>query len=161
MLTRQTTPIQVRPTTVGQEPVHSEQVGFVLMDVLISILLFSVGVLALIGLQGAMTRSQTEAKIRADASYLANTMAGQIRSNAAQLASYTASGCPGMGPCKEWQDTVAATLPNGVGTVDVSTTDTHSPPLWGDVTITITWTLPNGDTHKYVTQTSITNNPIE
>lgn len=123
--------------------------GFVMMDVLMAILLFSVGVLGLVGLQGALTRSQTESKVRADASYLASELVGQLWSDTATLSSYTASGCAGVTRCKEWQDKVAASLPQGAGTVEA---DSGS----GDVTVTLTWTMPSGDAHKYITQTTIT-----
>lgn len=119
-----------------------------MMDVLMAILLFSVGVLALVGLQGALKRSQTESKVRADASYLASELIGQIWSNIGQLSSYTSTGCASVNACKEWQDKVSASLPKGSGVVEATSAT-------GDVTVTISWTMPNGDTHKYVTQTTI------
>ena len=119
------------------------------MDVLVAILLFSVGVLALIGLQSAMTRSQTEAKARADASYLASELVGQIWSDIIQISLYTEAQCESFNRCKEWQDRVAANLPKGEGVVAADVTT-------GDVTITITWTTPSGDEHKYVTLTNVT-----
>ena len=135
--------------TCAPRPAH--QNGFVLMDVLVSILLFSVGVLALIGLQTAMTRNQTEAKVRADASYLANELIGQMWAQNLDLAKFTTGDCTNAPICKEWQAKVESTLPNGSGTVN---TDTDA------VTITITWRTPSGDTHKYVTQTTIAANAI-
>lgn len=120
-----------------------------MMDVLMAILLFSVGVLALIGLQSALTRSQTEAKVRADASYLAQELIGQLWSDMSLLSSYTSSGCATVPRCKEWQDKVSASLPKGTGTVDADITT-------GDVTVTVQWTTPSGEAHKYVTQTTIT-----
>ncbi|MGE5450235.1 MAG: type IV pilus modification PilV family protein [Acidobacteriota bacterium] len=123
--------------------------GFVIIDVLMSVLLFSVGILGLIGLQTALTRNQVDTKVRADASYLAGELIAQIWANTTQLSSYSSSGCATMALCKEWQDKVAASLPGGVGGVaaDAST---------GDITITITWTNPGGDQHKYVSQTTVT-----
>jgi len=122
--------------------------GFVMMDVLSAILLFSIGVLALVGLQSAMNRAQTEARIRADASYLANDLIGRIWSDINQLPKYTSSGCSEIDACEEWQSLVESTIPKGSGTVEANK-DT------GDVVITITWTMPSGDKHQYITQTSI------
>lgn len=136
-----------KPRTTHQ--LQASHNGFVLMDVLISVLLFSFGVLGLIGLQAAMTRAQTEAKVRADAGYLAQELIGQIWSDINQIGDYSDSGCAHSTPCQEWKDRVSAALPNGVGTVN-SVTAT------GDVTITISWTPPSGETHKYVTQTTVT-----
>ncbi|HET8869192.1 MAG TPA: pilus assembly protein PilV [Aquabacterium sp.] len=132
-------------------PLHHQRravQGFVLMDVLVSILLFSVGVLALVGLQAAMTRSQTESKVRADASYLASELLGQMWGDINSLSSYSTTGCASLARCKEWQDRVANSLPQGSGTVS---TDAST----GDVTVTISWTMPNGDQHQYVTQSTI------
>ncbi len=122
--------------------------GFVLIDVLIAILLFSVGVLGLVGLQSAMTRNQTEAKVRADASYLASELVAQMWSNTTSLSSYTSTGCASLALCKEWQDKVAASLPQGSGSVSADGTT-------GDVTVTVSWTNPGGESHRYVTQTTI------
>lgn len=122
--------------------------GFVMMDVLSAILLFSIGVLALVGLQSAMSRAQIEARIRADASYLANDLIGRIWSDIGQLSKYTVSGCANVKACEEWQTLVENTIPKGTGKVEADK-DT------GDVVITITWTMPSGDKHQYITQTSI------
>jgi type IV pilus assembly protein PilV len=54
------------------------QSGFMLIEVLISILVFSLGVLALVGLQTISIKQSTEAKYRADAVMLANEIIGQM-----------------------------------------------------------------------------------
>lgn len=128
---------------------HCPDRGFVMMDVLMAILLFSVGVLALVALQAALTRSQTESKVRADASYLASEAIGLLWSDANQLSHYTSAGCVSLPRCKEWQDRVTASLPQGSGTVEADATT-------GDVKVTVSWTTPSGETHKYVTQTTVT-----
>lgn len=136
------------------------QAGFVLMDVLVSILLFSVGVLALMALQTAMTRNQTEAKIRADASYLANELIGMMWGQHVDLSKFTTTDCTTVDLCKEWQAKVASALPNGEGKVEASEVvpDPASGAISADVTVTISWKSPSGDPHKFVTQTSIATN---
>ena len=62
---------------------------------------------------------------------------------------YNGAGCASQNPCKEWQDKVASSLPAGNGSVEV-----HA--AAGDVAVTITWRLPNGGTHRYVTHTTVT-----
>lgn len=130
-------------------PTHRTASGFVIIDVLMAILLFSLGILGLVGLQTAMTRNQVDAKVRADASYLASELIAQIWANTSQLSSYTTSGCATLNLCKEWQDKVASTLPSGTGSVSATAST-------GDVTVTITWTNPGGEQHKYITQTTVT-----
>ena len=49
----------------------STQQGVVLLEAMIAILIFSVGVLAIVGLQAAMIKNTSESKYRADASYIA------------------------------------------------------------------------------------------
>ena len=50
-------------------PSHAAQQGVVLLESLIAILIFSMGILALVGLQAAMISNTSNAKYRADASY--------------------------------------------------------------------------------------------
>lgn len=140
-----------RPPHSGavRAPRPNHQNGFALMDVLVSILLFSVGVLALVGLQAGMTRNQTESKIRADASYLANELIGLMWAQHSELNKFTEAECDTVALCQEWQTKVASTLPNGSGKVEANNTD---------VTVTITWRSPSGDTHKFVTLTTIATN---
>jgi type IV pilus assembly protein PilV len=65
------------------------QRGALLLETLIAILLFSIGILSLVGLQATATRNSTEARYRAEAAYLANQIIGQMwADNRANLASY-------------------------------------------------------------------------
>ena len=121
------------------------QAGFMLIEVLISVLIFSVGVLALVGLQVSMTHAQTEAKVRADAAYLASELVALMWSDAANLAGYGSS-CNSQ--CTVWKAKVGRTLPSSTTTV---TTDVTT----GNVSITLTWKLPSGSQHQYVTQTTV------
>jgi type IV pilus assembly protein PilV len=117
--------------------------GYMLIEVLVSFLIFSVGVLALVGLQARMGRAQTAAKARADASYLANELVGVMWSDMSHLSSYSA--CASYARCLDWQNKVAASLPAGTGTVvsvDAAT---------GAVSIQIQWRQGSDDTHTYTT----------
>jgi len=121
--------------------------GVVLIEVLVAMLIFMFGVLGMVGLQASLTRSQTDSKVRADASYLASEMIGRLWSDAGNIANYDSSNCASTTACKEWLDKVAASLPNGSGTLAVAAS--------GDVKITIGWKGPDGQTHTYVTNTTI------
>lgn len=122
--------------------------GIALIEVLVALLIFMLGVLGLIGLQSSMTRAQTDAKARADAAYLASELMGRMWADLNNLASYNGTGCASQTRCLEWQNKVAVNLPSGVGAV---TYDGGS----GNVTITVTWTMPSGDSHRYVTNTTV------
>ncbi|CAH0347813.1 hypothetical protein AQB9606_00032 [Aquabacterium sp. CECT 9606] len=126
-----------------------------LIEVLISVLIFSVGVVALVALQAAMTRAQTEAKARTDASYLATELVGLMWSDVNNLSAYTTANCASNTQCNMWLAKVQQTLPTN-NTAPVVTVDTGaSSATLGDVSITITWQSPGGDTHRYVMSTSI------
>ncbi|MDE2401591.1 MAG: pilus assembly protein PilV [Burkholderiales bacterium] len=128
--------------------------GFVLIEVMVSILLFTVGVLALVGLQANMSQAQSASKVRTDASYLAKELVGVMWSDVTNLSSYGTANCTSYARCNAWQSKVANALPNGVATVTVT-----APPGTtkdGDITIQIRWTLPDGQTHNFTTVTTIT-----
>lgn len=59
-------------------PSSFTQRGSVLLEALISILIFSLGILALVSMQTATARSTIDAKYRADAAFLANQIVGSI-----------------------------------------------------------------------------------
>lgn len=119
--------------------------GVVLIEALIAIVLFSMGILALVGLQAAMIKNTSDNKYRADASFLAqqsiglgwaNTSDANGVSNLANISCLT-------GACTD----VSAILPNGTRTVTVAAR--------GLVTVTINWQAPGADAHSYTTQTYI------
>ncbi|MDR7331073.1 type IV pilus modification protein PilV [Roseateles asaccharophilus] len=55
------------------------QRGVLLLEVLIALLIFSLGVLGLVGLQAAAAKQSGHTKYRADATLLANELLGQMR----------------------------------------------------------------------------------
>lgn len=134
-------------TSRGISRAFRGQHGVVLIEVLVAILLFMVGVLALVGLQASMTQAQTASKVRADAGYLANELIGVMWSDVAHITSYATASCAGYVRCNDWAAKVAQSLPSGTSAVTVQAS--------GDVTVTITWTMPNGGTHNYTTRTTV------
>lgn len=122
--------------------------GIALIEVLVALLVFMLGVLGLVGLQSSMTRAQTEAKVRADAVALANDLVGRMWTDLDNIAAYNATGCASQARCSEWQGKVSRSLPGGTGAVEINATS-------GDVTVTISWTMPGGEAHKYVTNTTV------
>lgn len=116
-----------------------KQQGSMLLEALIGILIFSMGILAIVGLQSSAIRATTDAKYRVDASFLANQIIGQIWVDPGYVVSSTNEAA--------WLARIAAALPNGDGDISVS----------GDtVTVTITWQPPSASaTSQFVTIATI------
>ena len=121
-------------------PAAATQRGVVLIEVLVAILIFSVGVLAIVGLQATMIKATADAQYRAEASYIAQERIGQIWADAANAASYV-----------ENLTDISARLPGGTRTVTQGATA-------GQFTVTVTWLQPgpNQTAHNFTTAASIT-----
>ena len=116
------------------------QAGVMLIEALIGILIFSIGILALIGMQGAAIRNTTDARYRSEASFLANQIIGQMWVDRANLSQYTAAGYT---PRDNWATSVAATLPGVTGTrVPTITLGSVAAGTENEVTVTIQWLQP-------------------
>ncbi|HVZ46841.1 MAG TPA: pilus assembly protein PilV [Ramlibacter sp.] len=122
----------------------------VLIEALVGMLIFMVGVLGLVGLQAAMTRAQTTAKMRGEAMLLANELVGMIWADKSNLAQYSNTGgataCSANARCNDWVQKVAATLPSGAGTVTTN---------GGTVTVSVSWSTSVEGTRTYAMVTSI------
>lgn len=106
------------------------QQGVVLLEALIAILIFSMGILAVVGLQAASIKNTTDAKYRADASYVANQVLGGMWVGSGNLGDYAGTQS-------------VPSLPSGVRTVAVS---------GNQVTVTVSWQQPgSAGTHQYIT----------
>lgn len=155
-----------------QSSLASSQSGVMLIEALIAILIFSIGVLGIIGLQGSAVKASTDAKYRSEAALLANELIGRMwagdRTQATLQAAY-ASATNGAA-YQQWawigavaaspgttsapaQGTVLATLPGAaanrptVAVVPITTTVVPS----SQVTITISWQVPGESAvHSYV-----------
>ncbi|RQO34635.1 type IV pilus modification protein PilV [Herminiimonas sp. KBW02] len=147
-----------------QRPALDKQAGIMLLEGLIAILVFSLGILALVGMQGVAVKQVTDAKYRSDASMLANQLMGTMwvsnRTPAALKANFdTTSGT--STELTNWKAAVVATLP-GV-TADENQPTVNVTSLGGvndgTVTMTIFWRAPGDDAsspvHKYVTVAQI------
>lgn len=121
---------------------RSRQQGSVVLEALISILLFSIGILAIVGLQAASIKNVAAAKYRTDASLLANQVIGQMwagdKANATLSANFSSPSGAGY---IAWADTVAQALPG------VSGVPANAPTIAIDasnsVTVTVFWQAPD------------------
>ena len=130
-------------------PVPRREAGATLIESLVAILIFSFGLLGLIGLQAASIKNTAEAKYRADAAYLANQIIGEMwADNPANLASYAhnpvgAASAPtasasGNTKVTTWLGNINASLPGAASTKQQITVNAGT----GLVTVTICW-LPS------------------
>lgn len=123
------------------------QAGSSLLEGLIAILIFSMGILALMGLQAASIQQSIDAKYRSDASFLANQILGQMWIDKNQLSSYVGTGYTKK---ETWLTRVQNTLPNSNGTIALS---------GNEVTVTVTWQLPNqASPHQHVAIAQVNTN---
>lgn len=105
------------------------QCGFTLLEVLIALVVLSIGLLGIAGLQGIGLRSSHGAYLGSQASLLAYDMADRIRANPQTLATYdgfdsAAVDCAAQpatplaaADLAQWACTIEALLPNGSGTI--------------------------------------------
>lgn len=122
-------------------PCHTPktQSGVALLEALIAVLIFSFGILAVVGLQANAMRISTDAKIRIDASNIANQRVGEMWADAANLPGHAVA------------DEPISDLPDGKMTVTVAA---------DVVTVTVTWKVPgSSDIQRYVSTTRINPNP--
>lgn len=133
------------------------QQGSVVLEALISILLFAIGILAIIGLQAASIKNVAAAKYRTDASLLANQVIGQMwvsnKSNATLIANYSS---PAGASYVAWANTVAQALP-GVSGVPANA-PTIAIDASNNATVTVFWQAPDETVaHNYSAIAVITN----
>jgi type IV pilus assembly protein PilV len=112
------------------------QQGVVLLEALIAILLFSMGVLALVGLQAAMVKNTSDANYRAQASFIAQQRIGMIWSDPANVVTYL-----------ETNTDISSQLPGGTRSVAQSGTNKYQ--------VTVTWQQPGKPRHNFTTIATI------
>ena len=154
----------------------SSQEGSVLLESLVAILVFSVGILSLVSMQAFAVASASEAKYRSEATMLANELIGRMWvSDRTQATLQTAFSSPDGSAYKAWAwvgsadgdagtktnptaGTVLQLLPGSASklpTVAVAP-DTSTTPASSVVTITVYWKAPKDATeHKYVVKSQI------
>jgi type IV pilus assembly protein PilV len=128
-----------------QRQSRQSQAGVMLIEALVAILIFSVGVIAVMGMQAVSIEQVSSAKYRTDASYLANQITGTMWTDMTNLATYATAG--GNAGRTAWDTAVAKTLPAGTGTITVA---------GSLVTVTVNWQAPNESVvRKYVSAANI------
>jgi type IV pilus assembly protein PilV len=129
------------------------QRGATLLEAMLGILIFSLGILALVGMQALAVKRVTDAKYRADASFFANQIVGEMWVNRTNLANYVYAGS-GTPPAAiaNWVTSIESGLPGVTAAANrpivtvVGTT----------VTVTVFWQPPASATaHNHITMAYI------
>lgn len=134
------------------------QGGFMLLEALVALLIFALGVLGLIGFQAASARIATDSRFRTEAAMLADELVGQMAmSKVTTLDSEYGTGGSKLASWKTDRLVGGSHLPNGTISVSFTAAKTADSRL---ATITITWDMPgngvssNGDARTSSTRSS-------
>lgn len=132
----------------SNRPVRTRQHGASLLEVLIALLIFSFGVLGIVGLQANMNIRSTEAKQRAEAAVLANEIIGRMwiaKAIDRDQYQYRADvDCNADGPgtppdvLASWLEKLAATIPGAQASI------AHDEPT-GETELVICWQRPQAN----------------
>jgi type IV pilus assembly protein PilV len=150
-------------TMISHAKKLKQQNGMMLLEGLIAILIFSLGIIALVGMQAMAVKQVSDAKYRTDASLLANQLIGTMwvgdRTPATLKTNFDTGGT--AAGLADWLETVQSTLPGVTADDNQPTVNVTSIGGAGDGTVTITlyWLAPSdAETqapHKYTTVAQI------
>jgi type IV pilus assembly protein PilV len=128
-------------------PKPSSQQGVVLLEALIGILIFSLGVLALVAMQAVSISTVSNARYRTEAAFLANEIISEIwvdRGTAySNVGNYVVTGNTAVGaPAQRWLAKVQTQLP-GTGTYPPEVAIITPATGGRQVTVTLRWKAPD------------------
>lgn len=147
---------------------RNAQNGVVLLEILIAILIFSFGVLGIVGLQATMLSAASDAKYRSEAGFFVTRLLGEMatanRSSLGDLSTFATGGDRYTAWLNEIQNTNASAGLLGLpGAADNPPTVTITPtsnasgqPVRYDVTVSVFWQAPGQPRHQHVVSASIT-----
>jgi type IV pilus assembly protein PilV len=154
--------------SLDMKRIKTAQTGSVILEALIAILIFSMGILALVGMQATAINNVADAKYRSTAGFLADQLVGTVWAtrlnttvaNASNVMAASPDPTFACNPCgaangnaytQAWAASgVAVELPKGTATIAIN---------GAQVTATITWLPPNAGAgaavHRHVVSTFI------
>jgi type IV pilus assembly protein PilV len=135
---------------------RSKQEGVMLLEALIGILIFSLGVLALVAMQAVSVSSVSNSRYRTEAAFLANDILGSawVDRGACPPATPACVPVPNLdnyrypggsaSPLSAWSQKVQATLPGSdVYPPTITVVPMGDPPSGRTVTVTLQWRAPD------------------
>jgi type IV pilus assembly protein PilV len=166
MLTRMKNRLQLISSGQIQSPGRSKQSGVALLETLLAMLVFSLGILTVVAIQAASVKMSADAQLRTRAVLLADQLVGTMWVSGEKIADLQTKFQTGGEGYNEWAESVSAALP-GVSldgdtkptVVIISDPDAERN---GEVTITLYWRTPNmkdgDDSRQHVVISQITRN---
>ena len=132
-----------RRRTVLAGPTRRLVRGMSLIEVLVSTVIFVIGVLGLLSAHASAFNSFTDAKFRVDAALLADRLIGELWVDRAHMAEYAYSGGGGTAPARivPWLAQLRQSLPAADAAVEV---------VGEEVRVTVTWQPRDGDRRTHV-----------
>jgi type IV pilus assembly protein PilV len=141
------------------------QSGGFLLEALIGVLIFSFGILGIVGLQAQSLRHTGDAEYRAEATYLANSLISKMWTDDPAVLQNKYDSTIGTGAGYVQFEADVANLPGGAANLPVVLVDPaapapQTPSLQGHVVqVTVFWQLPGDPTiHNYTTTGVVGNN---
>ena len=111
-------------------PTLGQQSGSVLIEAMVAVVIFSMGVLALVGLQSAMIKNSSDNRYRAEAQLIAQTHIANLMAFGGDAATYVS---------QVDTESIKNQLPNGTLSFSAITNSM--------ITVTVGWQVPGGTRH--------------
>ena len=113
-----------------------------LLEALVAILIFSIGVFSIVAMQAVAIKTVTQSKVRADAAFLASRLVSQIWTDAGNvgLYAYPGTGTPDV-RLNNWIAAVNNRMPNSTSVPPIVTVANQTA-TGALVTIVVRWQLP-------------------
>jgi type IV pilus assembly protein PilV len=130
---------------MNMRTMRSKQEGVMLLEALLGILIFSLGVLALVAMQAVSVSTVSNARYRTEAAFLANDILGSawVDRGASNLDNYVYPGGSAP-PLAAWSQKVQAQMPGSdVYPPTITVVPMVDPPTGRTITITIQWRAPD------------------
>lgn len=109
---------------------ESTQHGMVLIEAMVAILIFSIGILGIVGMQANMVKNTSDAKYRAEASHIAQKRIGEIWADPSNTGTYI----------ETIPVDISALLPGGTRTTTAA---------GSEFTVTVSWQQPGEARHRF------------
>jgi len=131
---------------------RKKQRGSMLLEALIAILIFSMGILALMGMQVTAINTVSESKYRSDAGFLANRIIGQIWADRANIGTYACNPCTTTGTgnidTRAWATEIQSGALQLPGVTDAANQPTITLGANNQVQVQIFWQAPNATAQR-------------